>query len=93
MAISKKPFYVYILRCADDTLYTGVATDIDRRIQEHNGQGSLGGNKGAIYTSSRRPVELVYFMEFPDRSSACKEEARLKKLPRSEKVSLISKLN
>ena len=74
---------VYILRCVDGSLYTGITTDLARRIGEHN-QG-----KGAKYTRSRLPVELLYFKKFPDRSSALKEELRIKKLKRKEKIYLI----
>lgn len=79
------PYSVYILRCADDSLYTGITTDLKRRIDEHNG--TLPG--GAKYTIPRRPVELVYCAEFPNRSTASAEEYRLKKLSRKEKESFI----
>ncbi len=74
---------VYILKCSDGSLYTGITTDLKRRIYEHN-QG-----KGAKYTRSRLPVEILYFESFPDRSSASKEEARIKKLQRKRKLALI----
>ncbi len=76
---------VYVLRCADDTLYTGVATDLKRRLEEHN---SLA--KGAKYTKVRRPVELVYYENCADRVEATKREAAIKKLSRKEKLELIS---
>jgi putative endonuclease len=79
-------YAVYILRCADGTLYTGIATDIVRRVAEHNGEGT----RGARYTSARRPVTLVYAAEWADRSAACKEEARIKRLSRHEKLALIA---
>jgi putative endonuclease len=79
-------YYLYILKCADKTLYTGITTDLKRRVDEHNS------NKlGAKYTFSRRPTELVYFKKFKNRSSASKEEARIKKLTRVEKLELIQK--
>lgn len=82
-----------MVECGDGTLYTGVTTDIDRRLSEHNGYredvGAKFSNKGAVYTASRRPVRLVYFEMFPNRSSACAEESRIKKLSRSEKVLLM----
>ena len=78
-------YYTYILRCADDTLYAGITTDIERRVDEHNGV--LPG--GARYTSGRGPVRLVYSAEFVDRSSATKEECRIKNLTRSEKEDLV----
>ncbi len=80
-------YYIYIIRCADDTLYTGITTDISRRIEEHNGLDK--NKKGAKYTAARRPVELVYSKIFEDRSSASKEEYRIKKLARKEKEFLI----
>lgn len=79
-------YFVYILRCRDDSLYTGITTDIQRRLQEHNGQ--LPG--GAKYTTSRNPVELVYSSMFPDRSSASVEESRIKKLTRVQKLKFIN---
>jgi len=78
-------YYVYIVKCSDDTLYTGITTDIDRRIDEHNGMRP----GGARYTKARRPVELMYTAKFPDRSSASKEEARIKKMPRKDKMIII----
>ncbi len=78
-------YYTYMLKCADGTLYTGIATDLVRRLAEHNGEGKL----GSKYTRARRPVEMVYTVEFPDRSSAMKEEFRIKQLSRSEKEDFI----
>ncbi len=78
-------YYVYIVRCEDDTLYTGIATDLDRRIEEHNAS-----DKGAKYTRVRRPVTLVYQEEHPDRSAASKREYEIKKkMNRKEKLQLI----
>ena len=78
-------YSVYILQCADDTLYTGIATDVDRRLDEHNGS-----EKGAKYTRSRRPVTLVYCEAFPDRSSASRREYEIKKkMNRAQKLQLI----
>lgn len=79
-------YYLYILRCADSTLYTGITTDLERRVAEHNGS-----KLGAKYTAVRRPVTLVYSQEFPDRTSASKEEYRLKQLSRDQKLALIAK--
>ncbi len=91
-------YAVYIVACADGTLYTGIATDVARRICEHNG-GSLSGaelsalstvrGKGARYTATRRPVVLVFEARFETRSAAAKEEARIKRLTRAEKQQLI----
>jgi putative endonuclease len=79
-------WFVYILECSDGSLYTGITTNIDRRVKQHNLK------KGAKYTKSRTPVKLVYFKDDFDRSSALKEEFRIKKLSRKEKLLLI-KLN
>lgn len=77
-------FYLYILKCADKTLYTGITTDLKRRLIEHNST-----NLGAKYTSGRRPVKLVYSKKFKDRSAASKEEARIKMMTRKEKLNLL----
>ncbi len=77
-------YYLYILECADKTLYTGIATDLERRLEEHNA-----GKIGAKYTRARRPVKLVYKKKFRNRSNASKAEARIKKLSRAEKIRLI----
>ena len=74
-------YYVYIVRCSDNSLYTGITTDINRRIYEHNET-----KKGAKYTKSRRPVSLVYSALIGDRSSAQKEEYRIKKLSKIKKT-------
>jgi len=73
---------MYLLRCADNTLYCGITNDIKRRIEEHNGVGS----KGAKYTRSRRPVSLVYREAFDNKSLALKREAEVKRWnkPRKE---------
>ena len=77
-------YYLYILKCADETLYTGITVDIERRVSEHNTS-----KLGAKYTKSRRPVELVYSRRFRNRSNATKAEAKMKKLSREEKLGLI----
>jgi len=78
-------YFVYMVKCADNTLYTGIATELERRIEEHNGS-----DKGAKYTRVRRPVRLVYSEEYPDRSSASKREYEIKKkMSRAEKLKLI----
>ena len=79
---------VYIVRCADGTLYTGVAIDVTRRVAEHNGV--RGSRAGARYTRSRRPVKLAYQEPAANRSAACKREYRIKQLPRAEKLALIA---
>lgn len=77
-------YYLYILKCADKTLYTGITTDLNRRLMEHNTS-----KKGAKYTYARRPVEIVYSKRFKNRSNASKEEARIKKLTKAEKLAMI----
>ncbi|WP_415892293.1 GIY-YIG nuclease family protein [Neptuniibacter sp. PT8_73] len=77
-------WYVYILRCADETLYTGITTDLERRIRQHNGE--LVG--GAKYTRVRRPVSLFWQEEHIDRSSASKREYEIKRLSRQKKERL-----
>lgn len=78
-------YWVYILRCADGTLYTGCTNDLFRRLAAHNA------GKGAKYTRSRRPVELVYREEVPDKSAALRREAAIKGLSRKEKLALIQR--
>ncbi|MDD4151963.1 MAG: GIY-YIG nuclease family protein [Candidatus Gracilibacteria bacterium] len=78
-------YYLYILKCADNSLYTGITTDINRRLNEHNSS-----KLGAKYTSLRRPVKLVYQAQFENRSQASKEEYRIKNLKRDEKIKLIN---
>lgn len=77
-------YYLYMLQCADETLYTGITTDVARRVDEHNNSA-----KGAKYTSARRPVELIFSKKCKNRSSASKEEFRIKSLSRKEKLELI----
>jgi len=74
---------VYILSCADDTLYTGYTARLNERVELHNA------GKGAKYTRSRLPVRLIYSESFPDKPSALRREIELKKLKRSEKLKLI----
>ena len=77
---------VYILRCADDSLYTGITTDVIRRVDEHNNDN----NKGARYTRARRPVELIYQESHDDRSNASQREHSIKQLSRQQKLAMIS---
>ena len=79
-------YFVYMVKCSDNTLYTGITTDLQRRIQEHNTS-----KKGAKYTRLRRPVTLVYSEECQDRSSASKRESVIKKLKREDKLGMITK--
>ncbi len=78
-------YFLYILECADETLYTGITVDLERRVREHNTS-----KLGAKYTRSRRPVRLVYFKKFKNRSLASKAEYKLKKLSREEKFELFT---
>jgi putative endonuclease len=76
--------YTYMVRCSDGTLYTGWTNNLEKRMEAHNS------GRGAKYTKSRRPVELVYFEEFTQKSDAMSREARLKQLGRAEKLKLIA---
>ena len=80
-----KLYYLYILECADKTLYTGITVNLERRITEHNSS-----KLGAKYTRTRRPIKLVYSKKFRNRSLASKAESRIKKLSRNEKIKLIN---
>lgn len=77
-------WFVYILRCADGSFYTGITTDVARRVEEHNSSDKL----GARYTRSRRPVSLAYVEEMASRGEAAKREAAIRKLGRTGKVAL-----
>lgn len=77
-------FYVYILKCNDDTLYTGYTNDLEKRLKVHS-QG-----KGAKYTRCRLPVTIVYYENLPDKSSALKREHAIKRLTRLSKLELIN---
>ncbi|MFH1075018.1 MAG: GIY-YIG nuclease family protein [Candidatus Firestonebacteria bacterium] len=81
----RKSWYVYILRCADKTLYTGITNDVKKRVKAHNE------GKGAKYTRGRAPVEIVYKKRFTDKSAASKEEAKIKRLNKKEKLKIIKK--
>ena len=78
-------WYIYILECSDGTLYTGITTDVNRRLSEHNS------GKGAKYTKVRRPVTLRALFEAKNRSEASKEEYRIKRLSREQKLKLYEK--
>ena len=80
----EKNWQVYILRCRDDTLYTGITNDLENRLQTHNEK------RGARYTRARLPVTLAYSEEAPSRSLASRREAAIKKLTRSKKLKLIA---
>ena len=76
-------YFVYILCCADGSLYTGCAKNVDERVKKHNS------GKGARYTAGRLPVKLMYFEEQPDKGSALRREAAIKKLTREQKLLII----
>ena len=85
---TKKDFfmnYTYILKCSDNTLYTGWTNNLEKRVKDHND------GKGAKYTKARRPVELVYYEEFETKEDAMKREYSIKQLSRTQKVTLIQK--
>ncbi|MBD7913931.1 GIY-YIG nuclease family protein [Clostridium sp. Sa3CUN1] len=75
--------YVYIVKCSDDTLYTGWTTSLEKRLKAHNS------GKGAKYTKARLPVEIVYYEEFEEKKDAMKREYAIKQLSRQEKLKLI----
>jgi len=79
-----KTYFVYLLRCRDGTLYCGYTTDVRKRLQVHNA------GKGAKYTKSRLPVEVVYTEEFETKSDALKRECAIKRMTRQQKQSLFS---
>lgn len=83
---SDKPWFVYVLRCADNSLYTGVALDVNKRLNEHNGIEK----NGAKYTHARRPVKLVYQETVNSRSEACKREYIIRNLKKQQKEHLIN---
>ena len=76
-------YTVYILRCGDGTLYTGITNDLDRRLRTHSA------GRGAKYTRARLPVELVYREPSPDKSSALRRELEIKAMTREDKLKLI----
>lgn len=79
-----KKYFVYILKCSDKTLYTGITVDLTRRLREHNSS-----KLGAKYTRNRLPVKLVYSQPFKNRSQATKAEMAIKKMTRQEKINFI----
>lgn len=82
--MSSGPFSLYILRCADGSLYTGITTDVDKRVAEH-----VAGSRGAKYLRGRGPLELVLSEPVGDRATALRLEYRVKQLPRARKLELI----
>ncbi len=82
-------YKVYIVKCRDDTLYTWITTDLDRRIRQHNWKILW----WAKYTLSRKPVKLVYYEDWYNRSEATKREMEIKKMKKEEKILLINNIN
>ena len=80
-------WYLYILRCADDTLYTGITDDLNRRLSAHRE------GKGAKYTRARLPVELVWWEECPTKQAAMSREWHVKRLTREQKLALIAEFH
>lgn len=78
-------YYLYILKCQDGTLYTGITTDVERRFNEHKS------GKGGHYTSTKKAVKILYTEEYPNRSEASKREAEIKKWTRKKKLQLVHK--
>ena len=81
---SGKHWFLYVVRCCDSTLYTGVTTDLSRRVNEHNTS-----KRGAKYTKTRRPVDLMWSKEYNNRSEAQSAEYSFKKLSRKQKLDII----
>ena len=83
MQVLKNNYYVYILKCSDNTLYTGYTTDLDKRIKIHNK------GKGAKYTRGRIPLKLIWSIKNSTLTKALKEESRIKKLSKKQKLLLV----
>jgi predicted GIY-YIG superfamily endonuclease len=83
--VSTAAWFVYMVRCRDGSLYTGIARDVERRVAEHNGCDGT----GAKYTRARRPVELVYRESLASRSAAAKREHAIKALSKLQKEALV----
>jgi putative endonuclease len=84
-SMKNKNWFVYMLECSDGTIYTGITTDLKRRLYEHNHT-----TKGAKYTRTRRPVKLVWSRQSENRKTAMQEERKIKKLPKKKKISKIN---
>lgn len=81
-------YFVYMVKCSDNTLYTGYTKDLVKRVQQHNS-----GSKGARYTRTRRPVKLVYYELFKKQREAIRRERAIKSLSRVKKLELVKKFN
>ncbi|NJB69313.1 putative endonuclease [Desulfobaculum xiamenense] len=86
-ATPRSPWFVYLLRCADGTLYCGVTTDVSRRLGEHNA------GTGARYTRGRGPITLEACAPFPDRATACRVEYAIKQRPATDKVASLEQMH
>ena len=84
MIMQSKIYYVYVVRCADGTLYTGYTDDVERRVATHNA------GKGGSYTRAHRPVSLLVAWRFPTKSAALRAEYAFKRLPRAKKLQIIA---
>lgn len=82
---SSRTWWAYMLRCSDGSLYTGIATDVERRVSEHNA------GTGAKYTRSHRPVEAIWRERCDDKSAALKREAAIKRLTRAQKLQIAAR--
>ena len=89
MSKSSRQFFVYLVRCSDASLYTGITRNIEKRLQMHNGEMT----GGARYTRSRRPVQLAYLEAHPSRGAAMRREREIKKLSKKKKEVLVQTLN
>lgn len=83
----KRPAFIYLLRCADDTIYTGWTYDVEQRVSTHQK------GRGARYTRTRRPVELIYHEKLKSRQDAMKREIQIKRMPRAKKLALAEAKN
>ena len=86
--LQRSIYFVYIVKCKDGSLYTGITNDLEKRIRQHNGE-IVG---GAFYTQNKRPVKLVYKEKHLTHLSAARREVEIKKKPRKKKEELINKL-
>ncbi|MDT3433880.1 GIY-YIG nuclease family protein [Haloarcula sp. 1CSR25-25] len=83
MTTARSPYHVYVLRCSDNTFYTGYTTDVERRVREHDA------GDGAKYTRGRTPVELIHVESFDSQSAAMSREYEIKQYTRTEKERLV----
>ena len=90
VAATDKSWFLYLIRCADGSLYTGITTDVQRRLSEHEGSANTTG-RGAKFLRGKQPLSLVYKTAVADRSAALKLEYRVKQLSKAEKEALVSR--